>query len=231
MFELGMLALAATAVGLIALHYAQSNPERRARHMLQQSPLCSLDSAQEGEVIKVVGTLRDVEDPLEAPLSGRRCAYYEILVEQRPELRFEPRGFESDRDRVKSERWVVRVGRDFELDDGSGKPALVRMERATVRITYDRHYRSGGFDTPTPAMRQLLNRHLHIGGQGLSLQSNIRYSEGILEVGERVAVRGRVLRDVVPGAGRGYRDHAHRVMLAPSIEEGELYVSDDPALV
>lgn len=231
MFELGMLALAATAVGLIALHYAQSSPERRARHMLQQSPVRSLDSAQEGEVIKVVGTLHYVEDPLQAPLSGRPCAYYEILVEQRPELRFETRGFESNSDQAQHERWVVRAGRDFELDDGSGKPALVRMERTTVRITYDRHFRSGGFDAPTPAMRQLLNRHLHVGGPGFSLQSNMRYSEGILEAGERVAVRGRVLRDVVPGAGRGYRDHAHRLMLAPSIEEGELYVSDDPALV
>ncbi len=99
-----------------------------------------------------------------------------------------------------------------------------------MRINYDREFKSNRDQRPSLAMREFLNNHVRIGGIGAQGDRRIRYREGIIEAGERVAVRGRVRFDVAAGEG-GYRDIGRHVSLVATEQEGELYVSDDPALI
>ncbi|MDB4402173.1 hypothetical protein N9169_01765 [Algibacter sp.] len=40
-----------------------------------------INRIQENEYAKIIGRAKHVNQPLEAPLSGRKCVYYQVIVE------------------------------------------------------------------------------------------------------------------------------------------------------
>src|ERR1035437_3859750 len=53
------------------------------KRKLRKTVLRKISLFQNGEVAKVVGTIKYIGTPLVAPLSGKPCAYYRVLVEQK----------------------------------------------------------------------------------------------------------------------------------------------------
>lgn len=188
------------------------------RRALRKARRCDIGSAPEASFTKLVGALSFAEEPLIAPLTGRRCAYYEAIVE-------ELRG-------GRNSRWVRvihEVGRrDFYLDDGTGR-ALVRTSGAEVVVTRDSHQRSGTFRDATPELESFLRKHGRESTGVLGFNKSLRYREGVLEEGEHVAVCGVGRRAPDPwGQPGGYREQPTMLVLEPQ-EKVPLYVSDDPS--
>ena len=121
--------------------------------------------------------------PIIAPLSGRACTYYKVVVEA-------PDGYGG----WKRLAYEAR-GQSFELDDGTGI-ALVDPGDAQVEVDYDRLYELG------PAARVIqpvaeLARRFKLPDELVILR------EGVLEVGEIVAAHGRLLLEADPDQARG----------------------------
>jgi hypothetical protein len=167
-------------VGLVVTYWFSD--DARTRRLLKEAPARKIREIQEGMVVRVTGRLRPAADLVQAPLSGRHCAYYEVLVEER-------------RSTGKSSRWydVLREvkARDFEVEDGTGV-VLVRMGACKVAITKDTHTRSGTFDNASAAERALLERNGEESTGLLGFNRTLRYEEGALEPGEEVTVLGQV---------------------------------------
>lgn len=203
---------AAGAVFIVTSKYYSTASMIRRR--LKRAPLRTTAEFPENTVGTVQGTLRYLEDaPLVAPLSGRPCAYYEVVVEE---------------SRGKSElREIIREseGRDFLLEDAHGR-ARVHMHGYEVLVVEDVHLRSGLFQNATPELERFLARHRET-STGWLFNKTLRYREGILEAGETVAVCGTGTREVDPdprAARGGYRESASRLVLSAS--DMPLYVSD-----
>ena len=200
----------------------------RARHRrkLRKAPRLPIAEVKEGQLAKVAGTLRLAEEPaLEAPLSGRPCAFFEVEVEERQSS-------------GKSSHWVTII-KEYEsqqrifVEDETGK-ALVTLMAPEVVLTMDAHYESGFLNDASPRLTAFLMRHGH-SSEGWVFNKTIRYKEGVLEPGELVAVLGRGSWEPDPdpppggGASAGYRDMPMRLHVREAIEDDRMLMSDDPS--
>ncbi len=122
--------------------------------------------------------------PIAAPLSGRPCWYYKIVVEVG-----EPDG--RDWKRVAYEA----RGQSFEVSDGTGV-ALVDPEGAQVEVDYDRSVEVVPATRIVQPLAELVRRFKLPDGP-------VVFREGILATGEVVAVNGRLRPEADPEPGRG----------------------------
>ncbi|MBK9033223.1 MAG: hypothetical protein IPL61_18450 [Myxococcales bacterium] len=121
--------------------------------------------------------------PIAAPLSGRPCWYYKIVVEM-PE------------DGVGWTRLAYEArGQSFEIDDGTGI-ALIDPEGAQVEVDYDRRFEVAPGARVVQAVAELVRRFRL--PEGL-----VVLREGVLAVGEVVAVHGRLVPERDPDPTRG----------------------------
>jgi hypothetical protein len=212
------LALAAALAGaglvLWSRFYSQ---DARVRRALDGSGRVPMRDVRDGDVAKVVGALEYAGAPLTAPLSGRACACYVVIVDG--SVGDEPGWGEL----VREER-----RQDFFLREPGGTRALVHTEGAQVLVVKDAHYTSGGLREPNEKLEALLFRHHPDASDWLT--KTLRYREGVLEAGEQVAAAGvaRWELDPDPGAsGGGYREAPRRLVLDGTAAQ-PLVISDDP---
>ncbi len=172
------------------------NEKARIRRELRGAPRVDLAELREGRTGRVVGRVGEGET-LQAPFTGRSCVFYEATVEE-----YRSSG------KTGSWRQVVReaMGVPFVLDDGTGR-AIVDPRGARVAVDLDMTTRSGTFDDATPVEEQFLTRH-GLRSTGWVFNKSLRYREGVIEVGETIAVMGQGVREPDPDAvGKvgGYR--------------------------
>ncbi|HVV83013.1 MAG TPA: GIDE domain-containing protein [Kofleriaceae bacterium] len=191
-----ILAVAIVVLFIVVVVRAWSSRAKLARQ-LRDAPASTIAALPEGESARVVGTVVG-EATLIAPLTGRRCVAYVAQVEQRVST-------------GKTTYWKGLIDEvrhhPFTIDDGTGK-AIIDPGQAKLLIEMDSTSRSGTFDDATPAESEFLARH-QIDSKGWFLNKSLRYLEGVIEPGERVAVLGRAVREPDPEAARdatGYRD-------------------------
>lgn len=152
-----------------------------------------------------VGWLRGTligDAPIAAPLSGRLCWYYKIVVEVGAEDGF-------DWKRVAYEA----RGQSFEISDGTGV-ALIDPEDAQVEVDYDRAVEVAPATRVVQPLAELVRRFKLPDGP-------VVFREGILAVGEVVMVNGRLRPEPDPQPGRG----AQRVLVVGAGRE-RVFVSE-----
>jgi hypothetical protein len=177
----------------------------------------AINKIEDGKRAKVVGTLDYDGEPLTSPLTGRRCAYYHITVEEN--LHKSGKWFEI----IREEKRV-----HFAVVDASGR-AVIDTGAAEIVADVCVELKSGTFDDPTAEEAQYLATH---GKRGVDWFFNkaLRYREGILEAGEVVSVFGHGMLEPDPegvGEAAGYRDlPPMRVRMSGSYDE-PLVVSDN----
>ncbi|MEZ4399921.1 MAG: hypothetical protein R3B06_07870 [Kofleriaceae bacterium] len=132
-----------------------------------------------------VGWLRGTligDAPIVAPLSGRLCWYYKIVIEAHDGLAWQRLAYEAR-------------GQSFEIDDGTGI-ALIDPEGAQVEVDYDERYEVIPGVRLVQSIAELVRRFTLPAGP-------VVVREGILAVGEVVAVQGRLVREPDPDPARG----------------------------
>lgn len=160
----------------------------RLRRALRAAPRAPIAEVREGAVVRIDGRVAEGET-LVAPLTGRRCVYYVAVVE-----RSVRNGWHQC---VRETRGVP-----FAIDDGTGR-AIVDPASARIDVDLDATSRSGGIDAAAIdeafRMRNFLNR---------MAAARLRYREGVVEVGQPVAVLCQPVREADPDAAAhatGYR--------------------------
>jgi hypothetical protein len=167
-------------------------------------PIVPIAALEIGARVRISGSVEVLDVELDGPLSGRGCVHYRVDLD-------EEHGCGEDA------RWVV-IGRerrsvDFVVRDSTGA-VLVRVARAEIEAGYDYSSRSGFLDEPTVNELALLER-FNEDPEGFIFNRKLRYAEGVLEVGEEVAVMGIVRAGV---------DGFARIIEAPP--DGALLVTD-----
>jgi hypothetical protein len=169
-------------------------------------PIAELET---GELVVVVGTVRCFAEPtLTAPLSGRRCAYYRTKL------------YEKDEQSVLHETG----SQNFFVSDDSGE-ALVKVAEPEVVLAMDAHLSKGIFQPFGDQAQRFLEKH-GLKSQKWWFERDIRFEEGLIEPGERIAVEGRA-RPARGGAATfgGYREGSTR-MLIEAPQDGRLRLTD-----
>jgi hypothetical protein len=199
------LALALGGLALVFLFHWFSGDQVR-RRAIARAPRRRIRDLRDEEVARVVGTA-GVENALRAPISGRPCAYFRVVVEEQVQ-----RGGRRHWTKILDEQ----DGVDFLLEDGTGE-ALVVTARAEAVLEQDRSQRSGVLRDASADLEAFLRKRGQ-SSEGFLFNRTLRYREGVVEAGERVAVVG-IARRTSKGRVR---------LTAPP--NGALLLSDEAAL-
>jgi hypothetical protein len=185
--------------------------DARIKRALRKAPIMKVGDFTDGAVGRITGKVRMLEE-FKAPISGRLCAHFQAKVQQR-------------RQSGKSSHWRTIIEEsdmvDFVVEDESGR-AMVEAAGAEVAVVKDAHFRSGTFNDATPELEAFLQRHGKSSTGLFGFNKTLRYTEGIIEEGEEVAVYGRGRWEKPAGGGS-------RQLVIGAPPEGNVLISDDPS--
>ena len=155
----------------------------RIRRRLRAAPQCAVRDLGAGGVAPrcIAGMVVPVGEPLISPLTGRVCVFYETRVERRL-------GLDRDFWNIDYSYLTERRSVAFLVDDGTGT-AVVDAQHAELLLESDVDRWSTARDPGAAAEDAFLARHRKR-RRGLLFEKKLRFTESIIEVGERVAVRG-----------------------------------------
>jgi hypothetical protein len=189
------------------------------RRGLRRYPQSSIGSFPPGGLGSVKGKVVVHGQPLTAPLSGRACVYYRVIVEEH-------------RSNGKSSHWL-KIIEDVQpgtvlITDGSGY-ALINAQKSRSHIVADANYRSGTFNDATPELENFLQQHNRKSTGLLNFNKSLRYKEGILEENELIAVGGK--GEWKDAAALGFNLPVQRVLVLTEAENSRLFLTDDPSVM
>ncbi|MBW2735681.1 MAG: hypothetical protein JRH20_25125 [Deltaproteobacteria bacterium] len=211
--------LAGLAYGLF---FYNSRGQRLKQAILKSTLPTTIANAEDGKVVKLVGTVAYASEPLEAPLSGRPCVYYHVrLANESVLLATEIRSC--------AEMWVVdESGRALVEIDGDNGTYSEEVTPGVCAKKDFRSYSSGFFARSNTRQRAFLRRCSHF------TDAERFYDEGILEAGEEVVVVGLCKRepdpDALVGRDANYRQSAMRVRIIDP-PGAHVMVYDNPRVV
>lgn len=221
-FGLFFIIVILAAIGGSYLIFYYFSKAARTRRALRSTERTLVADAIEGTLVKIAGRVKFVGESMEAPLSGRPCAVWEVVIEE-------------NRSSGQSSHWKTIISdyeaQHFVVEDESGK-ALVKPVVPQLALEQDARYRSGTFNDAPPELERFLSSRGHSSTGILGFNKSMRYREGVVEEGEQVAVYGvcRWEHDPAPTTGgAGYRDAPRRLVIE-SPSESPLLISDAPSV-
>ena len=210
------------AVGIIVFLTNFYSKKAIVKRHLRKAVLKNISSVADGEVAKISGRVELTGPPLTAPLSGRKCAYYHVLVEQQVNT-----GKSSHYKKVIEEE----VAGPFGIRDGRSCARIVIRDSGAVSrdvesyIVDDRKYSSGIFNDPTEVLEQYLSAHNLKSEDFMGFNKSMRYKEGILEEGELISVLGKAKWKHAE-TGEWSDDFGKLLIIGPT-DKMPVYLSDD----
>ena len=211
-----ILLLLGTAILIMLLFFTG---KARIRRKLGKAPIKKISEFKSGETAKIKGKVKIIGDPVIAPLSKRKCAYYHVVVEKKVYNR-------------RNINWKTIINKEFSgtfvIKDGN---EYAYIDRGNIKsyIMLDRNYTSGLSKDAHPVLEAYLNSHGYDTKGVFGLNNTFRYKEGILENGESIAVLGKGKWKDAKEAGL---PSDYKNILVISQEKGEyVYLSDDPDVV
>ncbi|MGE0788330.1 MAG: hypothetical protein AB7S26_21835 [Sandaracinaceae bacterium] len=212
--QLEIILAVVAVVGTIAGIAWWFSPDQRAKRAMKSVARTTIKDAPDGEKVRVTGRV-ECDAPLYAPLSGRACAAWRVIVREK---------------RGKHTYTLVDDSEvtAFRLVDGDDR-AHVDESYVKVVLDEDASGSTGLFGEPPPELVDFLADRGH-STQGFFLSKTLWYREGVAEIDETVAVMGLARWEADPekrAQAAGYRTVSQPerlVLCAP--DDGPLLMSD-----
>ncbi|MEL6810055.1 MAG: hypothetical protein AAFP76_01830 [Bacteroidota bacterium] len=165
---------------IIGISYFFS-PKNIILRAMKKVDATSISRVQNDAYVKIIGKAKNVKEPLVAPLSGRPCLFYQVLVLKKRGKN----GWDTVIDQTRTQDFFIEV---------QGEMAMVKMDgsQAFRKIYLDKDHKktSGTWNDPTPRLEAFLQQN-GISSKGFfGFNKTMRYQEGIIELDERIAVKG-----------------------------------------
>lgn len=215
---IAVIVLAIAVVFVIGFLSWWFSADAQARRAMRAVPVRPIGEAIEGEKVRLIGPA-EIEAPLSAPLSGRPCAVWRVVVEERVRS-------------GKNSYWRTLVDEseavEFRILDGTGK-AIVKATHVQAVLDRDMEASSGMFNDAGPALEEFLAERGH-SSKGWVFNKTMRYREGVLEPGESVCVVGVGTWESDPeerAVADGYRTASQpKRLIVDAPADGPLLLSD-----
>jgi hypothetical protein len=206
-----------SAVLVFALIGSYFSNKKMMLREFKKSRKKSINRIQENEYAKIIGKATHVHEPLEAPLSGRRCVYYHVMVEVK--------GDKSWRRIINDEKH-----QDFFIESNS-EMAIVKIsatQKSTRRFHLVKDYKekSGFRNDATEKLEAYLKYHNKNSTSILGINKTIRYTEGVIELNEPIAVKGVAKWSALKEPIEGYS--YSKILTVTGSKEEKLLVTDEP---
>jgi hypothetical protein len=179
------------------------------RRKLRRLKRSNLGEVEENTLVRLVGTVKQLDKIVTAPVSGVPCVYYQVKID------------------IKHDGWKTKVheahGAPFLLEDETGYAII---EPSAAHIT-TKHLRFFPADHPDLVLDRFLARH-HL----LQYKYRLRILEMLIEPGTTITVMGSGVgeRDPIAAHPEGYRAERTTCLRFTGSKRHPLVISDDPTL-
>lgn len=215
-----LIFLAIAVIGFCSYYFSTKQVILRKLTKTRHKSIAGLKT---NEFVKVHGKALHVKAPLIAPLTKRECIFYKMKIEKKVSS-------------GKSSHWKTIVDeekiQDFFIEQ-NGNYVIVKPTKTPrnfkSHLVVDAKTSSGSFKDPTPEFKALLN-HYNIESEGfLGFNKQLRYKEGIIEVGEKITVAGvakwKTLNEPIPEFPYS------KIVTLESNEKEKIIITDHPKAI
>lgn len=149
---------------------------------MRKVPACNIADVKDGKIAKIVGNAKLSEGLIVAPISGRPCIAFELIIEREKR---------SSKGRVKKETMLEDENIvDFIIEQGDDKIMVISRYNELILRT-DRKFYGGFLNNPDQRLLNYLKLH-NIPYSGRIGSSVLSFKEGILAPDEKLAVVGTI---------------------------------------
>lgn len=214
---------------LVGAYLYATNRRIDVRRQLKRIPKKSISEVQDGETVRISGSIVLAGKTLVAPLSKRPCAYYHVVVKIRrrnPVFRHSSgyyRLIDDESTRINDEtpgHIVIRDGEHY---------AWIDTRSIKTYLEEDKHYSSGFFKDATPEMNAYLARFNSKSTSFLGMNETMKYSEALLEEDEQIVAAGKA--QWVETKKMNIKLPAKRILYITATDRTPVYLSEDPDTV
>lgn len=189
---------------------------------LSKLQLKRIGSLRINEFSKISGKALSTSNPLIAPYSKRKCVFYSIKIEQKKKS-------------GKNSKWKTIVKEDniqgFFIEKNGDFVIVSPTKNPKNYMSYlvkDAKVNSGSFNDPSPKFNVLL-KHYNINSENFfGFNKTLRYTEGVIEIGEQITVAGLVKSKTLDFKIEGY--NYSKIMELQSSENQKIIITDLPNL-
>ncbi len=181
--------------------------ELKSKRIIQNIPTSKINTGAVGTNVEVTGRIVSEKGQIvQAPISGRPCAFYSIEIqrwERNRSYRGNSLGSHSASTGFNRGRWVTiesfNSGKGFFIDDKSGANAMVLVDGAVIKRkggTQDFETQSNNFDQMPIGLRQSLEanqtklRKFKLKNTSWLFSNRFRFREWYFSMGENIFVLG-----------------------------------------
>jgi hypothetical protein len=195
------------------------NDKQQILRELKKSRRKTISQVREREYAKVVGKAKHVSEPLIAPISGRPCVYYEVLVEK-----YRDDSWDSVIEDSKSQDFFIENNSELAIVKAALEEDAEDFRR--VHLVKDHERGSGFMNNASHKLEAYLAQHNKSSTGFLGFNKTLRYKEGIIALNETVAVKGiakwKALNEPVDGYSYS------RILTFEGSAEQKLLITDEP---
>lgn len=207
----------AALIGFLVYYFGTKQVIIRKLKKINPKPIGSLKT---NELSKITGKALHVTEPLIAPFSKRQCIFYTMKIEQK-------------KSNGKNSYWKTIVKEEKFQDffvERNGDYVIVQPtqhpKNYLSHLVVDKKQESGTFNDPTPEFEKLLHSY-NIETTGFfGFNKSIKYTEGIIEIGERITVAGIAKWKTLNQPIEGYS--YSKIAALVSSEKQKLLITDLP---
>lgn len=151
---------------------------------LKKLPHKPVGALQTNTFSKVTGKALHVKEPLIAPFSRRKCIFYSMKIEQK-KSNGKNSYWKTLINEEKIQQFFIDVDGEFVIVEPQKNP-----KNYISHLVVDKTQNSGTFNDPTPDFKRLLKTYGIDSENFFGWNKSLRYSEGIIEIGELITVAG-----------------------------------------
>lgn len=210
------IAIVVVVITVIVIAHYFSKKNRILRE-LKKTRRKAINSIRENEYVKIIGKAKYVKEPLVAPLSGRKCIYYQVIVEQKAD-----KSWRTIIDDVKFQDFFVQTNTEMAIV----KVSDLANSSKQVHLVKDFKESSGFLKDPTIKFDNYLEKHGKKSLSFLGLNKSMRYKEGIIALDEDIAVKGIANWKALNQTIEGYS--YSRILTLSGNEKEKLLITDEP---
>ncbi|AXG68577.1 hypothetical protein KORDIASMS9_00792 [Kordia sp. SMS9] len=177
----------------------------------------AIHSVRNREYVKIVGKAKHAGNPLIAPLSKRKCVYYDIIVKEK-----RGKHWKNIINDVQFQDFFIQAGTESAVIHLSDR----RTEEKRIHLVADHKFRSGFLKNANEDVEHYLNEYGKNSTGLFGLNRTIHYTERVIEIDEEIAVMGIGKWTTIDTPIDGYSDS--RVLALTGTKEQKLLITDEP---
>lgn len=207
-----IILLVVVSLLIFGFYFSKKQVILRALGKTKSKPISRI---QDKEYAKIIGLAKHVDEPLIAPLSGRKCIYYQVIAEKKGSKN----SWHTVIDETKSQDFFI---------ERRGEMAIVKVQSSSgfkkVYLDKDHNKSSGFFNPPEPKIEAFLTSRGGSSTNFLGFKKTMRFKEGIIELDEKIAVLGvakwKTLKEPIEGFSYS------KILTLSGIDKQKLLITD-----